>query len=197
MAQRTGHDVAVQALNAAFLHPVGNQAMEAHRHFFGLREAEPRLRGFALFDLLKRGLPDLERLPAATWRRRVIENYLSSDATVLDWAAAPLTLSETHAVFSRRRQDVMGQAIQNVKEAAHLMRPDVDPAGPDANLSDKYLKAVFHQVSQLLGETNRMPKKRFHEIAAHVPDEDLAPEIEEKLDFIAGAHAGGAEPVEP
>ena len=189
-ARRLRHGAALRVLEAAFVRPVGNQPSEAIRHFYGLREAFPRLRGCALFDRLERGLPDMHEIPGTMWQRREIENYLSSDSTLLTWAAAPLTLSGAPDVFSLQRQDVMRQAIHNVKEAARLIRPGMDPAAHDSKVSDEYLKPVFHQFFRLLRETNRMPKKRYHELVTYIPDADLDAEIEEKLDLIAAAYAG-------
>lgn len=84
----------------------------------------------------------------------------------------------------------MAGAIEEIRAAAETLRPGFDPAGSDAKVSDDYLNAVFRRFFQLLGETNRMPKKRFHELAAHIPDDDLDPEITEKLDLIAPAYKG-------
>lgn len=194
LAKRTEHNAALRALDAAFVRPVGNQPMEAHRHFFGLREAEPRLRGFALFDRLERGLPDMEGLPAQTWQRREIENYLSSEATLLAWAEAAGPASDTPDLFSQangeRRRRAMAEAIQRVRAAAAVLRPGLDPGSVDAKASDDFLAPVFHEFFTILGEARRMPKKRFHELAPFVPDADLDPEVGEKLDFIATAYAG-------
>ena len=66
----------------------------------------------------------------------------------------------------------------------------MDPAAHDSKVSDEYLKPVFHQFFRLLRETNRMPKKRYHELVTYIPDADLDAEIEEKLDLIAAAYAG-------
>ena len=194
LAERTGHHGAARALDAAFVRPVGNQPQEALRHFYGLREAEPPLRGFALFDRLERGLPAMEGLRAATWRRREIENYVSSEATLLGWAAATHSSAGTPDLFSRseavERRSAMEQAIHGVREAALISRPGQDVTGPDAKMSEQFLEPVFHRFFTLLGKAPAMPKKRFHELAAHIPDEDLDPEIKEKLDLIATAYAG-------
>ena len=197
MASRTGHEAALRALNAAFVRPVGNQPMEAHRHFFGLREAEPRLRGFALFDRLERGLPDMEGLVSHTWQRREIENYLSSEETLLAWAETAGPAESAPDLFTQangtRRREAMVEATRRVREAARVLRPGRDPASSTAKASEDWLEPVFHEFHALIGETNRMAKKRFHELAAHIPDDDLDPEIQEKLDLIAAAYAGSTE----
>ena len=190
-ARRLGHEDALKALDAAFVRPVGNQPMKALEHFNGLREAFPTLQGCALFDRLERGLPSADGIPAGTWRRREIENYLASDGTLLAWAVTPPPAASLFVWGNpERRRKAMAGAIKEIRAAAETLRPGFDPAGSDAKVSADYLNAVFRRFFQLLGETNRMPKKRFHELAAHIPDEDLDPEIGEKLDLIATAYKG-------
>lgn len=194
-ARRLGHADALEALDAAFVRPVGNQPSEVLRHFFGLREAWPQLRGCALFDRLERGLPDMAGIPAGVWRRREIENYLVSDETLLAWAGTPPPKASLFVWGNpERRRRAMAAAVEQVRAATETLRPGFNPAGPDAKVSDEYLNAVFHAFFRELGETDRMPKKRFHELVAQIPDEDIDPEIEEKLDLIAAAHAGATSP---
>lgn len=196
-AERVGHEAARQALDAAFVRAVGNQPMKALDHFYGLREALPRLRGCALFDRLAEGLPDMGGVPAAMWTRREIENYFSSERTLLAWAAATEASADTPSLFARsdgeRRQEAMAEAIQRVRDAARVLRPGEDPSSPDAKASEDFLEPVFHEFYSIVGMHNRMPKKRFHELAAYIPDADFDPEIREKLDLIAAAHAGAAD----
>ena len=194
-ARRLGHADALKALDAAFVRPVGNRPMKALEHFNGLREAFPTLRGCALFDRLERDLPDARRIPAGTWRRREIENYLASDGTLLAWAVRPPPAASLFLWGNaERRRKAMTTAVEQVRAAAETLHPGFDPAGPDAKVSDEYLDAVFRAFFRELNETNRMRKNRFHELAAHIPDEDLDPEIQEKLDLIAAAYAGDTDP---
>lgn len=197
LARRTKHEAALRALDAAFVRPVGNQPMEAHRHFFGLREAEPQLRGFALFDRLERGLPDMEGLRAETWRRREIENYIASEPTLLNWAERAGPAGGAPDLFTQgngsHRREAMAEAIRQVRAAAAVLRK-VAPDSVDAKASDDFLAPVFRAFFGSLGESREIPKKHYHELATFVPDEDLDPEIEEKLDLIAAAYAGRTGP---
>lgn len=197
LAERVGHEAARQALDAAFVRAVGNQPMKALDHFYGLREALPRLRGCALFDRLPEGLPDMGGIPAATWMRREIENYFSSERTLLAWAEETEASGDAPSLFARgdgeRRQEAMAEAIRRVRDAARVLRPGQDPISHDAKASADFLEPAFHEFYSIVGGSNRMRKKRFHELAPHIPDEDLDPEIEEKLDLIAAAYAGNGE----
>ncbi len=192
-ARRLGHDAASTALDGAFFKPVGNQPQEAIRHFHGLREAVPALRGCALFDKLEKALPDMHGIPGVMWKRREIENYLCSDATLLAWAEAPRTPGEKRDLFSPRpfspteRRDAMEEAIRKVREAVSLLRPGTDPALSRVKAGNEYLEPVFRAYFDRLGEKNRMGKNRFHELVPHIPDGDMDPEVGDKLDFITAA----------
>ena len=194
LARRLGHAEAERALAAAFVRPVGNRASRAASHFHGLREALPTLRAAAVFDRIEGGFPEMGAIAASAWRRREIENYLCSEATLLAWAEAARPTDGAPGLFVRpngqRRRSAMAAAIGRVREAARVLRPGFDPASFEAKVSENFLEPVFQEFFSLLGETNRMPKKRFHELAAFIPDEDLDPEIREKLDAIAAARGG-------
>jgi len=192
-AKRLHHLPAQRVLDEVFVRPIGNHPMEAVRHFHGLREALPELRATALFDRLTRSLPEMGSVQATTWRRREIENYLCSERTLLRWASAdagpsedqPNLFAESHR---KERRDAMRRALARIRKASEAIRPGHDPAGTDSKASEAWLDPVFRTYFSILGRYNRMSKKRFHELAAHVPDADLAPEVQEKLDFLAAAY---------
>ena len=191
-AERLGRKRALDALDSAFVHPVGNQPAKAMHHYHGLREAVPELRGLALFDRLRRALPEM-RLPAFTWSRREIENYLCSEATLFAWAGAAGRVPEAPDLFAPKngpsRREAMAEAIRSVRRAAAVLRPGVDPAGPDAKVSEDFLEPLFAKFFSLLGEVNRMPKRRFHELVRHLPQGEIDAEVPAMLDRIAAAHA--------
>ncbi len=183
-AERLGHTDALKALDAAFVKPVGNQPMEAVRHFVGLREAQPRLTAFALFDRLGRGLPDMANIPADTWKRREIENYLASPGTLEAWAG------QGRDLFVANRQEAMRSAIDDVKSAHRFLHRGEEADSPDAKASEVFLPTVFDEWFRRIGRRDAMPKRRFHELAAFIPDSDLDPEIGQKLDRIVAAYSG-------
>ena len=84
-AERLDHTGAQQALARPFVKYVGNTPKEARRHYYGLREASPSLRGLALFDRLEEDNDALRdsngdsaqgTLKILMWQRNEIENYL-------------------------------------------------------------------------------------------------------------------------
>ena len=83
-AARLGH-AAARPLERPFVHYVGNQPRAVQRHFHGLREAYPELRGIALFDRLE-ALPDIAPVSCLMWEKREIENYLCTERTLEEYA---------------------------------------------------------------------------------------------------------------
>ena len=80
-ARRLGHKAASRALDRPFVQYVGNQLPEARSHYHGLREALPELRGVVVLDDLAEAQSG-GGLDCLDWRRREIENYLCSYATL-------------------------------------------------------------------------------------------------------------------
>ena len=199
LAARIGNREAERALDSAFVRPVGNEPQQALRHFHGLREAWPQLRGAALFDRLDRSLPDSEGLPMMMWKRREIENYLCSRETLLRFAAAS---GETPAGslferdMGRRRRDAMRVTLEKMQEGLRMAGRAFDPWSPDTKVSDEFLQPLFRLFFRRLGEANRMPKRDFRRLAAHIPDANLDPEIARKLGRIAREYRRSAGPLD-
>ena len=112
-ARRLGHERAIQALERPFVHYVGNRPPAVQNHYHGLREALPMLRGVALFDRLESETADIAPVECLTWKRREIENYVCSRATLEAYVtasakdAAPgslFTAAEVHKRWTRCAQ---------------------------------------------------------------------------------------------
>ena len=192
LARRTNHVDAIRALECPFVHYVSNQPREVQRHFHGLREAIPELRGVALFDRLERALPDLRPVEHLVWQRREIENYLCSRTTLESYAAAaaadvpgPLFVEPEVA----RRVGAMREAIDEIASALERLGRG-SPWDPGAKVSDDFLTPLFRAYLGKLGlPEDLMTKKSFYELAEHVEPGDLDPEVREKLDAIAAVAA--------
>ncbi|WP_419840209.1 ATP-dependent nuclease [Candidatus Poriferisodalis sp.] len=186
-ADRLGHDDAKRALAQPFVHYVGNQLPSAQRHFFGLREALPQLRGVVLLDEHpgEGGGDDLECL---AWHCREIENYLCSPATLEafaeDTARGAVIGQLWEAGEVERRQVAMSDAAAEVESALRTLR-QISPWDPDTKVSDDFLTPLFASYFEKLNLPNLMLKRSFYELADHVPLEDIDPEVTEKLDAIA------------
>jgi len=187
LAQRLGHDAATHALERPFVRYIGNDASEVRRHYHGLNEAIPPLQGVVLFDRFQAGTPDVSTVKCLVWKRREIENYLCSQATLEAYARAsspnrwgPLFT----AAEAERRVQAMREAIVDIEGALKALGKE-SPWSPVVKASDDFLDPLFRAYFQKLGLPNLMAKKNFYELATHFPAAEIDPEISEKLDVIA------------
>ncbi|MDE0703140.1 MAG: AAA family ATPase [Rhodospirillaceae bacterium] len=195
-AKRLGHERAGQALERPFVCYVGNHPPAAARHFHGLKEALPDLKGVALFDRLEGGAPENPALEHLVWKRREIENYLCTEATLEEYARASAEAAQPMPLFSGpetdRRLTAMRQAIAEVGKAMETLGKG-SPWSSEAKVSDEFLTPLFRAYFEKIEIPNLMSKKNFYELAECVPEDEIDPEIGEKLDAIA-AVADGAIP---
>ena len=194
-AGRLAHEPAQRALERPFVCYVGNQPRAAQRHYHGLREALPSLRGFALFDRLDPAPPDMAPIECLTWKRREIENYLCSRATLEAYAAASGPPNAPGPLFSvpeaERRREAMREAIDEIESALRNLRKP-SPWDARTKASDDFLDPLLASYFDKLGLPNLMAKSSYHELVDHVPTSELDPEIGEKLDAIARVAEGAA-----
>lgn len=186
-ANRLGHANASKALERPYIHYVGNQQSAARRHFYGLKEALPNLKGISIFDRTESEVAESSDLSFLFWRRREIENYLCSSETLLEYAnktakeAWPGRLFEQQE--TKRRSDAMRKAIHEVQEARKTLGQD-DIWSHDVKASDDVLNPIFRRYFEMLDMPNLMAKKQYYELALHVPEELIDSEVREKLDRI-------------
>lgn len=199
-AERLRHAKGLAALERPFVHYVANQPLVARRHFFGLREAVPHLKGIALFDRLdgppmsNPGVSDLQ------WRRREIESYFCLRETLLAYARSRAELAAAGPLFTpaeaERRLGAMEESIREVEDALAT----VDRGSPwDGNLkvSDEFLAPLFKRYFAKLNLPNVMEKKNFHELAWLVPVAEIDPEVGEVLDAIGAVNESAESRREP
>ena len=199
-ARRLGHADAERALDLPFVHYVGNQMRAVRSHYYGLREALPELRAVVILDELAADGSD-DPFEFLSWNRREIENYLCSRATLESYAAAT---AEAHVRSEHpgpmfveteivRRTAAMTEVTSEV-EAAMTTLGRGSPWGGDTKVSDDFLTPLFDAYYQRLSLPNLMRKTNFHVLADHVPDDEIDPEITEKLDVIARTAAVAVRP---
>ena len=188
-ARRLRHERAIQVLGRPFVKYVGNQLTAVQNHYYGLREALPALRGVVLFDRLESGPLDISPVECLIWKHREIENYVCSRATLEEYASASAAAADAASgpLFAvaevEKRQNAMGQAIEEVESALKTLGRG-SPWSADIKASDEFLVPLFKSYFETLGLPNLMAKKNFYELAEHVPDSEIDPEISEKLDAI-------------
>ena len=197
LARRLDEPSAIEALERPYVHYVGNQLSEAQSHFYGLREALPNLRGVALLDRdasdptgQGRG-SDLGHLDCLTWRRREIENYLCSRATLEAYAIGTALEEFPGPLFESAepsaRLTAMDLAIQEIEAALRTLGRD--HWGPDMKVSDEFLPQVLRRYFELRNVPSLMRKSNFHELARFAPVEAIDPEVGEKLASISSVAA--------
>ena len=187
-ADRLRHSGAQHALARPFIHYVGNQPTKAQRHFHSLRIAVPDLAGVALFDNLRRDLPNLDPLMILMWQRNEIENYLASQATLEFYATRPAAADSDEPLFTHIRTDERAKAMRAAIEwAADVAATRDQPHlwAPEAKASDEVLLPIFNRYFDTLNVSRAMPKKNFYQLAEFIPDDEIDPEITEKLTAIA------------
>ena len=130
------------------------------------------------------------------WKRREIENYLCTRATLEAYASASAQEEEPRPLFAiaevNRRVGAMREAIDEVRDAMETLGKG-SPWSRDAKVSDDFLSPLFRTYFRKLDLPNLMSKKSFYELAGHVPNDEIDAEIGEKLDAIARA-AGQRQP---
>lgn len=199
-ARRLNHEAALKALERPFVQYVGDRLSSAERHFHALREASPRLKGFALLDELPDKEPVEDGLARLAWRKHEIENYLCSRPALEAWAADWARQEASGPLFEEseadRHVEAMRESVTEVeKSLADLGQPS--PWTGEAKASVAFLAPLFETYAASLGLPNLMAKTNFHRLAEFVPEEEIDPEVVEKLDAIArvaaAAEAAGEE----
>ena len=199
LARRIGHATAMEALRRPLVHYVAHQPAAARRHFLGLREALPEVRAVALFERDAGGEEDLPLFHSLRWRRRQLANYVCSQASLEAYAAASGAADELGPLFSpaegETRRLAMRHAIDRVRSALQ-QRGAGSPWGADLEASDEVLRPLFHAYFGALGQPHPPANGALPELAEHVPEAEIDPEIRAKLDAIvqvaAAAHPAPA-----
>ncbi len=196
-AKRLEKKQAIQALEKAFVRYVGNSPLKAVEHFFGLKEALPNLKEVALFDRLDACAPDNPQLQHLAWKRREIENYLCTQATLQEYARTSATEAAAGPLFTgteiEKRLNAINESIAELETALETLGKG-SPWDEDIKVSDEFLTPLFRTYFKKISLPNLMSKKSFYELADYVPEHEIDPEISEKLDAIV-AVAESATPV--
>ena len=187
-AEKLGHPV-LDFLDDVFVKYVCDSASDfpdesaprhilARRHFYALREARPDFAGALLVDGDVKGLDPNAPLKEMQWRRREIENHLCGRRTLLEFAAASGTPDG-----AKKRRDAMEEEIKKLEYAAEI-RGDPSPFSGEVKASDDFLSPLFRNFAKALGTPLELRKADFHKLVPFIPEDEIDPEIREKLDAI-------------
>lgn len=190
---RTLNHPATEVLEKPFLHTVdGNDPQKARNHFYGLREASTKLVGIALFDRISNILHVETPLLETMWRKREIENYLCTENVLVRYALSRGSDDLFSSAESHQREAAMRTSIAEVVAAQQIALEDFNPWSPETKATDAFLDPVFRLYFAKLGLPNLLRKTNYHELAQFVLEEEIDPEVVEKLDMIVQV-AGSAE----
>lgn len=187
IANLIGHPAA-RVLSEPFVVYVANQPKKVQEHFYGLREAKPNLRVFALFDHLERDIPADFRLPYHSWHRREIENYIATKPVLLRFAAEAGDADLVARAMTAVRGDAMAAAIASVETAFATLRRD--PWSFQEKMSDDVLGPIFANYYERLNLSNRMQKTNYHVLVRAMAPADVPDEMQQVLDQIFEACSG-------
>ena len=171
-AHQLGHR-AQEFLDRPFVHYVGNQPMQARRHFYGLREACPALCGFALFDRLALPSGAGEALKEYSWKKREIENYLCNRDLLLRWVEAQFPL------FLQSMKD----AVSEVENARRILG-QTSPWDGGTKVSEDFLAPVFRTFYDKTGMSSAVAKSDFHFLVGYIDAAEIDPEVVSVLNLI-------------
>ena len=177
-------------LERPFVHYVMNQPNLAHQHFYGLREANPKLVGFALYDRLDISLDEKRGLRQYQWGKKEIENYFCTKKVLLSWAESEGSQYDGGPLLNQW-EPIMEQSIREIEHAT-LDLKDISPWSPDLKATD-FLIPLFKKFFGKLNLPNLLQKTNYHVLAKYLTRDQYDPEIIHVLDLVEEA-AKQAEP---
>jgi energy-coupling factor transporter ATP-binding protein EcfA2 len=184
LAEKLNHPVSnILADRVPVMYLGTNLPKDARDHFQGLREAKKELVGYALFDRLDRNLDDGSKLQERMWKRREIENYITTPESLRNFILQdtdPSNLFGAHERF--RRQEVFEPVLAEIEKAIRTLGND--PYGPDIKVTDEFLDPLMKLFFERLGTPQRIYKRDYHGLARAVDAKDLDPEVTTVLDEI-------------
>jgi len=170
-----------------------NKPQEARDHFQGLREAKSNLAGIALFDRLDKELHTGSALTERMWRRREIENYITTPASLRAYVQQGLRGNDLIDEAERKtRLATLEQCVEELVSALRVTQKP-DPWGAEIKVTDDFLDPLFTNYYQRLGIPQQTFKRDYHGLADGIPVEEIPEEVIEMLDIISEV-AGRANP---
>ncbi len=183
---QTLHHPAADLLARPFVQYVGNQAVAARTHFYGLREAKSDLVGIGIYDRDARIVESSPHLLEIQWQRQEIENYFAFPSVLRRYAQSSAHEDTPGPLFSearaRERLEIMNAVIQDLAPPIALRDP-ADSYWRDIKASD-FLDRVFTEFYQRLQLPNLMRKTSYYRLAGLIQADELDNEVAETLDRI-------------
>lgn len=161
----------------------GRNPREAKGHFFALQAIQPGTRGVLLLDGDNRNLPDhelsAEGLEILRWERYEAESYL-----VHPDALGRFVLGTEPDLFANERAEKGRQYLQEELPPAVYRNPTADHHYLKVTPASKTLLPGFFNAAQM-----DLPRSEYYQIATQMHDDEIPPEVKQKLDLIYAALA--------
>jgi AAA domain, putative AbiEii toxin, Type IV TA system/AAA domain len=177
LAEKVNPQAAI-ALDRPFHVYVLNQVDEARKHFFGLREAYPDLRGIAVFD----NTPDVSLavqspLVELKWARRELENYFCSPTLLRRWVEKSSSVDDLFGLAELdKRRSAMDESIQE-NTTPTAFRDPTHEFWKKSKVSDDYLPTIFSSFFKKLNLPVSVNKSDYAELAKLLLPEEVDPDI--------------------
>lgn len=156
-----------------------NRPTVAENHFYGLKDAIPDLRGFALFDHLTSQPISKNDLAMMMWERREIENYLPLPEVVERF----MVQEYANDLFTHNYPAKMKQIIEDYIPGV-AKRDKKDEWWLTTKMSDDFLDKIFREFYKQINSAVVMDKSRYYKLAELAKPVELNNEIKLKLDAI-------------
>lgn len=160
-----------------FPYPVGNDISRVRSHFDALRNFIPDLKGFAIFDNLRRNIENNQPgLKIKQWNRNEIENYLPLPQTLYNYAE----WNNFGPIWKNRFIDVLNE---NIPPAA---LNDLNHSfWIDTKISDLFLTPVFEKFFDEAGyPRSSMNKSKFYQLVEFADENLISDELKNTLEEI-------------
>ena len=183
-------------LQNPFVKYLGNDRPQgARKHFYALQEAEENLVGILLMDRLESGPVDAghkgngKRLEEMMWSQREIENYLCKKEAILSFAGEGVPDDLIGREEKKQKIKIMKEEIRKFEEAMSTLGKPA-PFSSDIKASEEFLEPLFQNffnavASPIPGESPQVTRKKdFHRLVKYIPENEVDPEVTEKLNAI-------------
>ncbi|WP_448520244.1 ATP-dependent nuclease [Rhodoflexus sp.] len=155
-------------------YPVGNDVNAVKKHFDSLKKFIPDLKGFAIFDNLKRQIENKQSgLLIKQWNRNEIENYIPLPQTLY----AYINQQGFGPIWEERFKELVNERIPPV-----ALKDMNDSFWINTKISDNFLTPLFEK---FLDETGRprgiMDKSKFYQLVDYSDANLLEQELKETI----------------
>jgi ABC-type Mn2+/Zn2+ transport system ATPase subunit len=164
-AKKLGLDHIFQFIeDSVYPYPVGNDVDKVRKHFAALSSFLPNLKGYAIFDNLRRTIENNQPgLIIKQWNRNEMENYLPLPQTLYAYSAA-----QNFGIWQFRWKEIVESRIPPI-----ALTDFSDSFWVTTKISDEFLKPIFETFLKEVGmPLGFMDKSKFYQLVAYV-DIDL------------------------